>query len=115
MFCKKCGRILNIEKIDLDGEVDGKKEISIGRCVCGYSKVLGEISTTEKMPKKIEKGKGAVEDKNELATFPHKCKKCGHEQAQVIEMGVWYSDEAGVVRFKCGKCGYTEQSADSNS
>jgi ribosomal protein S27AE len=30
-------------------------------------------------------------------------------------MGVWYSDEAGVIRYKCGKCGFTEQDKGSNT
>jgi len=109
LFCEKCGKISKIE------EIEGKK---IVRCSCGFEKQIEddhEVSATEHVPKKPEKGKGAVSGDNQLATFPHKCKKCGHEKAQVIECGVWYSDEAGVVRYRCGKCGYTEQDKDSNT
>jgi DNA-directed RNA polymerase subunit M/transcription elongation factor TFIIS len=73
------------------------------------------LESNEKIPKKKVVGQGAVDDKNIYATFPHVCPKCGHDKAQVIELGIWYSDEAGVVRFKCGKCGFADQSKDSNS
>jgi len=109
LFCNKCGKPLKIE------EVNGKK---LARCSCGFEKLIEEgheISAIEHIPKKPEIGKGAVSGKNQLATFPHRCKKCGYEKAQVIECGVWFSDEAGVVRYRCGKCGYTEQSCDSNT
>jgi DNA-directed RNA polymerase subunit M/transcription elongation factor TFIIS len=101
MFCDKCGKILRIEK-------------GIGKCSCGFEKQT-EITTDQKIKQKQEKGKGCVEDKNELATFPHTCKKCGYDKAQVIEMGVWFTDEGGVVRYKCGKCGFAEQDRDSNT
>lgn len=101
MFCNKCGNILKIEN-------------GIGKCTCGFERVA-DLSGYEKIKEKPQKGKGAVEDKNELASFPHSCKKCGHDKAQVIEMGVWHGDESGVIRYKCGKCGYTEQDKDSNT
>lgn len=86
----------------------------IGKCSCGFSKEIN-VSHEEKIKQPVEKGKGYVKDKNELATFPHKCKKCGYEFCQVIEMGVWFGDEAGVIRYKCGKCGRTEQDKESNT
>lgn len=86
-------------------------------CSCGFKKTINteklNISEMQKKPK--EKAKGVIEDKNELATFPHQCPKCGYEKAQVIEMGIWFSDEAGVIRYKCGKCGFTEQDKGSNT
>ncbi|MBW3023146.1 hypothetical protein KY308_03515 [Candidatus Woesearchaeota archaeon] len=47
-------------------------------------------------------------DKNPLAVYPHKCKKCGYEKAQLIECGIWIADEDCVVKYKCGKCGFVE-------
>jgi len=73
------------------------------------------LEASENIKKKPVIGTGVVEDKNIFATYPHKCKKCGYDKAQVIDMGIWYSDEAAVTRFKCGKCGFAEQTADSNS
>ena len=90
-------------------------ENKIGICSCGFSKILDEISSTENMPKMVEKGKGALKDKNQLATFPHECVYCGHDKAQVIDLGVWYGDEAGNIRYRCGKCGRVESDKGNNS
>ena len=106
IFCDVCGKILKISK---------EENKTIGKCNCGFEKELVEISATEIIRKKPEKGKGAVKDENQLATFPHICKHCNHEKAEVIELGVWYSDEAGNIIYKCGKCGKTESDGDNNS
>ncbi len=65
----------------------------------------------EKITEKTEKSRPieVVEDKNPLAVYDHKCKKCGYDKAQLIEIGIWYSDEDDVVRYKCGRCGYVEK------
>jgi len=107
MYCDECGKILIIER---------ENARLIGRCYCGFQKYITvEISATQNMPKMEKKGQGFVKDENQLANFPHECKKCSHKEAQVIECGVWHGDEAGVVRYKCGKCGFTEQDKDSNT
>lgn len=62
---------------------------------------------SEKIKHKEEKF-GIIEDINPLAVYPHKCKKCGYEKAQLIEPGIWVADEDSVIRYKCGKCGYVE-------
>ena len=90
-------------------------EMNIIQCNCGYfEKVEKEHETMfeEKMPKPIERGKGAVENKHDLSGFPHTCRKCGHGEAEAIELGVFYGDEAGVYLFKCKKCGYSERQSD---
>ena len=74
-----------------------------------------KLEIIETIKQKEVVGQGAVEDENIYATFPNICKKCGHDKAQVIELGIWYSDEAGVVRYKCGKCGFVEQDKQSNT
>ena len=104
MFCSKCKRLLNISE-------------GIGKCSCGNIQIMkdGYASATESMPAMKKKGEGAVKDENLLATFPHECPKCGYDKAQVIDLGVWYGDEGGVVRYKCGKCGYTVQDKGSNT
>lgn len=104
LFCDKCGKIMKVEN-------------NICKCVCGFERALeiGGVNHSENIKQKPIIGEGAVEDKNLLATFPHECKKCGHNMAQVIELGVWYGDEAGVVRYKCGKCGKIEQDKESNT
>ena len=47
--------------------------------------------------------------------FPHLCSKCCHDKAEVLDLGVWFGDEAMVIRYKCIKCGYAEQDKGSNS
>jgi DNA-directed RNA polymerase subunit M/transcription elongation factor TFIIS len=102
IFCKECGRILSL-----------KKEVMF--CVCGEPKPeMNEISFKEKI-KTSEFGNGSVDDENVFATFPHICKKCGYDKAEIIDLGIWYSDEAGVIRYKCGKCKYVEQDNQSNT
>ena len=106
MFCEKCGKIFALLR---------ENEKVFGLCRCGFKKEISDISHTQEIKQKEETWKGAVEDKNLLATYPHKCKKCGYELSQVIDMGVWISDEANIIRYKCGKCGFTEQEKESNS
>tara|TARA_Y100000310_G_scaffold334914_3_gene415714 strand:- start:561 stop:827 length:267 start_codon:yes stop_codon:yes gene_type:complete len=48
-------------------------------------------------------------DRNLLAVYDHKCKKCGHGKAELIEKMAWYSDEDNTYQLKCGKCGFIEQ------
>jgi len=55
--------------------------------------------------KKIE----VMDSKNLLAVHDHICKKCGHDKAELMEMAPNYSDEDGIYRMKCGKCGFTVQ------
>lgn len=62
--------------------------------------------------KKEKIGEGAREDKNEFATYKNKCSKCGYEKAEIIDIGVKYSDEDNLIFLKCGKCGFSERIGD---
>ncbi len=80
---------------------------------CGfvqYSKVV--LSSNEKLPEKEEIGEGAVKGENVFATYEHKCKNCGYDKAQVIDCGIFYSDEDNLIFLKCGKCGTSERVGD---
>ncbi len=103
-FCKKCGKLLKIDR----GTI---------KCSCGFSKISdSKISSTEKIKKPKEKGTGIFEKKEfEEKGFPHTCKKCGHEYSDVVDLGVSYSDEANIHLFKCKKCGYVERDAYGSS
>lgn len=70
------------------------------------------LKVKEKIPKKEKIGKGVVEDKNLYATYPNKCRKCGHVGAEVSDLGAQYSDEDNLFLIKCGKCGYVERIGD---
>jgi len=56
----------------------------------------------------FEKGK-ISEVGNEFADYNHKCQKCGYGKAQIIDMGLSYSDEDNLILLKCGKCGWSER------
>jgi DNA-directed RNA polymerase subunit M/transcription elongation factor TFIIS len=104
-FCDKCGKPMRVISDGLNRLV----------CSCGFSKLIIEgknICFEENQPKRKEVGNGAVEKKHDLSGFPHECRKCGHGEAEAIELGVFYGDEAGVYLFKCKKCGYSERQSD---
>ena len=56
-----------------------------------------------------EVGEGVVPAINPMATYKYKCKKCGYGKAQIIDMGLSYSDEDNLILLKCGKCGWSER------
>ena len=62
-------------------------------------------SKNENQGKLIE----VMSGENFLAVHDHICKKCGFNQAELIEMSCSYSDEDNVYKFKCGRCGCVEQ------
>ena len=66
------------------------------------------LKVTEKIKKEVKGDLAAVEEENIFATYDHVCKKCGYDKAQIVDLGIWYSDEDNVLRIMCGKCGFTE-------
>lgn len=65
-------------------------------------------TTTQKNLQKMEQI-SVSDGKNILAVHEHKCKKCGHDKAELMEMSASYSDEDNTYRMKCGRCGFVEQ------
>ena len=68
-----------------------------------------DLIEKEEIHHEPERGEGVIKDKNIYATYPHKCEKCGYDKAEVIDEGVKYTDEAGVILLECGKCGWSER------
>ena len=103
-FCPKCQSILMPEKI-------GDKEFLLKCAHCGYSeKFKGKsMIEKEKIFRKGKTGDRILKNENEFATYKHKCPKCGHNKAQVIDVGIFYSDEDNLILLKCGKCGWSER------
>jgi DNA-directed RNA polymerase subunit M/transcription elongation factor TFIIS len=99
-FCKKCGLPLYKNNFK-SGIFECKK--------CGYSIKGEDLKSKEKIPKKKEVGTGVKKDENEFATYKHKCKKCGYGKSQILDMGVFVSDEDTLILLKCGRCGYAER------
>lgn len=67
-----------------------------------------KIIEREKIKHK-DRGKGIVKNKDVFADYKHKCKKCGYNLAEIIDLGAQYSDENELIMLKCGKCGYAER------
>ena len=100
-FCKRCKNILPPLN-------SGKKFIEFLNC--GFKQnVEKNLISSEKIKMGIEKGKGVKSEENIYATYPNICKKCGHDKAQVIDMGIKYSDEDNLIFLKCGECGFSER------
>ena len=100
-FCPKCGDLLIPE---------GKNGEFIATCgKCGFSKKVKALKRKESFEPKKKVGEGVIKNENILATYPNKCPKCGYDKAQIIDMGIFYSDEDNLIVLKCGKCGYSER------
>ncbi|MEN7982478.1 MAG: hypothetical protein ABFQ65_03440 [Nanoarchaeota archaeon] len=103
-FCPKCSGMLMLNR---DKSVCNS---------CGFVVYLKlDLSSNEKIPEKDEIGEGAIKEENIFATYEHKCSKCGFDKAQVIDCGVFYSDEDNLIFLKCGKCGFSERVGDKTS
>ncbi len=103
MFCKICGSLLVPHKTIYGQWLS---------CSNGHafpSEPEKETMTlTSKNTRQVQKME-VVSEENPLAVHNHKCKKCGYEKAELIEISCWYSDEDNIYRMKCGKCGCVEQ------
>ena len=102
-FCPKCESVLIPERIG-DGLVS--KCFHCGFVLEGEKTPLIEM---EKLPPKKIVGRKISKEGNEFATYGHKCPKCGFGKAQVIDVGIFYSDEDNLILLKCGKCGWSER------
>ena len=102
-FCPKCKKILIPKRIS-------KNEFVVRCLKCDYIKKFRDPLVQKSKiepPKKI--GRGVMSDKNIFATYPNKCKKCGYDKAEVLDAGIFYSDEDNLFLLKCGKCGNVER------
>jgi len=103
-FCPDCGRTLSI---------DTREFRMIGYCRCGFFKEMERGFMPSEKTVISEKGEGVLE-KDETGGFPHKCDKCGCEEAEVFDLGASYSDESNIYLFKCKKCGYVSREAEGS-
>ena len=100
-FCKKCKSILPPQS-------NKKKSIQCPNCNSKQSP-KGKLISKEKIPKKIKKGEGVSSEENICASYENICKKCGFNKAEIIDLGIQYSDEDNLIFLKCGKCGASER------
>lgn len=99
-FCINCGKPAELNQ-------NNKK------CSCGFTNIVtSKISFSEKIKKQEEKGKGIlIPEKLGEKGFPHICKKCGYEYADVIDLGSSWADESNIYLFKCKKCSHVSRDA----
>jgi len=77
---------------------------------CGFElESLEKLKFREKNAVEKVVGQGVVLEQNFLADYEHICRKCGYNKAQIIDKGIYYSDEDNLILLKCGKCGYCER------
>jgi transcription factor S len=103
-FCPKCKTLLIPKKIS------DKFFLKCGNC--DFIRELKKkefLVTHEKIKSKEFVGKGIKKNENIFATYKHKCKKCGYDKAQILDLGIFYSDEDNLIMLKCGKCGFSER------
>ena len=99
-FCPRCKKLL----IPIRGE-----DYVYTECPdCGIKTRVYSEQVNEKIsPEEI--GEGVITDENLFATYEYKCKKCGYDKAEVIDMGIFISDEDNLILMRCGKCGHTDR------
>lgn len=67
------------------------------------------LESKEQIKEEKNIGIGIKDDKNEFATYFNTCKKCGYDKAQILDLGIFYSDEDNLILLKCGNCGFSER------
>ena len=102
MFCKTCGKLLVPKKTEY-----GKW------LACPEGHPQPELNQEKKVLQTTNNNQGqrlqVSDGLNPLAVHDHVCKKCGYNQAELIEIAPFYSDEDSIIRMKCGKCSFVEQ------
>ena len=102
MFCATCGTLL----VPLKTEYG--KWLS---CPHGHSQPKlrqeGEVLISKGADERARLG--ISDGVNPLAVHNHRCKSCGYDKAELIEIAPFYSDEDSIIKMKCGKCGKVEQ------
>jgi DNA-directed RNA polymerase subunit M/transcription elongation factor TFIIS len=106
-FCDKCGGIIRSRKIDNNKSYSFCDNCQKFKLI--KTEDMKNISFSEKIEKQKDKGEGIKKDENEFANYSNICKKCGYDKAQIIDMGIFYSDEDNLILLRCGKCGFSER------
>jgi DNA-directed RNA polymerase subunit M/transcription elongation factor TFIIS len=105
VLCDDCGKIMHLHSQEQE-----KK----WKCICGFIREhKGDVLSVEKI-NKTEVGEGTFKPEKR-AGFPHTCKKCGFDKADVDTISAFYSDESDISLFRCQKCGHVERVTDGTS
>jgi len=100
--CPKCKNLL-VSKI-----IRNKIILKCEKCDF-FKQIKIPSASKEKIKPPEPVGKGIMKNKNLFATYKHKCEKCGYDYAQVLDLGIFYSDEDNLILLQCGRCGYSER------
>ncbi|MDP3986816.1 MAG: hypothetical protein Q8P81_01165 [Nanoarchaeota archaeon] len=103
-FCPECESVMIPKKSDKSHFI-----LKCPHCNFSENKNVGPLIEKEKIPSKKIVGHKILKEGNEFATHDHECQKCGFRKAQIIDMGISYSDEDNLILLKCGKCGWSER------
>ena len=106
-FCKRCKGIIIPRTVNNE---------TLMLCnACGWFKIVKgevELKTKDIVKHKEVVGEGVSKEGNTFASYNHKCSNCGYDKAEIIDLGVFYSDEDNLIFLKCGKCGFSERIGD---
>ena len=102
MFCSTCGTLLQLKKTPYGKWMSCPHHHPQPKLV-QETEIQKSKNTTPTLPIGVASGE------NILAVYDHKCPKCSHGKAELVEMGPSYSDEDSTFRMKCGKCGWVER------
>ena len=102
-FCQRCKSLMSPHKIN------GENFLKCLNCDLIQETSDSFLKTSEKIDGKKELGGGIRKDENLFATYKNTCKKCGYDLAQILDMGIFYSDEDNLILLKCGSCGFSEK------
>ncbi len=100
-FCPTCKNILTITT------KDNKQFLTCKSCKIIKKQDIKELIITKEKIEQREKGKGAAE--KDFSGHDFKCKKCGNENARLIDLGMMIGDEDWVYLLQCTKCDYGER------
>jgi DNA-directed RNA polymerase subunit M/transcription elongation factor TFIIS len=100
-FCKNCNTILKI------ANKNNRQYLVCSKCET-IEVTKDNLSLTTKIPKKQKTGSGAAE-KNPKLGYDFKCKKCGNNKCELIDLGIMYGDEDWIYLLQCTKCDYAER------
>lgn len=100
-FCPMCKKILQI------GEWKG---LSVGKCSCGFIRTSG-INLEGEDKNKMEKVGSGISSFVDVGNegFDFLCSKCGHDGADIKDLGEILGNEKSVTLFTCLKCGNAER------
>ena len=84
----------------------------MGLCSCGMRKSVDPLSTSEEIKQKENLSRGSVEEIKTNGSYENICKKCGHNECEIQDLGLQSGGESNVYIFKCKKCGAVERHKD---